>query len=144
MEAYKLKYLEDFVERTNSNVEELLRANLESFVDLVFMSVVDDLFNKWELLEMYILDGCFIIELFLKNKDKLGKANDPLFKSKWVLYALSRDLILLDSQLPFCVLTKLWEHWRLTTKSNQDDADHLKLITRLASRFLNVLLRTRN
>ncbi|XP_052208018.1 UPF0481 protein At3g47200-like [Diospyros lotus] len=107
MEVHKLKYLKDYVERKKIDVEQLVWNNLQGFKQIAFL---DRELKGWRdrddvFVEMCILDGCFIIELFMKNyTQREGLLNDPLFKSGWVLNALSRDLILPNNQLPFEVL----------------------------------------
>ena len=65
--------------------------------------------NSDKFVEMMLLDGCFIIELFLKNKNKqLRGEGDPIFSRTMVLTDLHRDLILLENQLPFFVLETLF------------------------------------
>ncbi|PKI53649.1 UPF0481 protein At3g47200-like isoform X1 [Punica granatum] len=63
-----------------------------------------------KLIEMIVLDGCFIIELFCKV-GRLGPAetDDPLFKMAWVLPFLMRDLLRLENQIPYLVLKALFD-----------------------------------
>ncbi|XP_027116852.1 UPF0481 protein At3g47200-like isoform X2 [Coffea arabica] len=63
-----------------------------------------------EFVEMMLLDGCFIIQLLLKFKEKdLIDKTDPAFRLDWILNSLQRDLMLFENQLPFFILCKLYE-----------------------------------
>lgn len=63
-----------------------------------------------EFVEMLLLDGCFIIQLLLKFKEKdLIDKTDPVFRLEWILNSLQRDLMLFENQLPFFILCKLYE-----------------------------------
>ncbi|CAK9173724.1 unnamed protein product [Ilex paraguariensis] len=65
--------------------------------------------NENELVEMMILDGCFIIELIRKFVDSsLRDEHDPIFPMDWIVNSLQRDLMLFENQLPFFVLRKLF------------------------------------
>ncbi|XP_052204073.1 uncharacterized protein LOC127809349 [Diospyros lotus] len=132
LEAYKLKYLRDFVERTNTSVEELLRAT-QLYFKMVARLNLEGQSDPKVLMERAILDGCFIIELFLKN----DKREDGLpFESEQVLYALNRDLILIDNQMSGSVLQILIDVCSLSKKSDQDYDEKLKHFYRMARKFL--------
>ncbi|KAK9110685.1 hypothetical protein Sjap_018745 [Stephania japonica] len=59
---------------------------------------------------MMILDGCFIIQLLLlfTLSDK-EYVDDPLFTTRWMMPVLQRDLQMLENQLPYFVLEKLFQ-----------------------------------
>ncbi|KAI3973914.1 hypothetical protein MKX01_030490 [Papaver californicum] len=69
-----------------------------------------------EFVRMLIIDGCFILELFQlyakqRNKEYIG---DPIFTTPWMVPDLQRDLLLLENQLPYFVLEKLFELTRVS------------------------------
>ncbi|KAI6673722.1 hypothetical protein NL676_001628 [Syzygium grande] len=70
-------------------------------------------FKSDELIEMMVLDGCFIIELFCKYYRKLARhtdpGHDPLLTEPWVLPFLMRDLAKLENQIPWFVLQRLFD-----------------------------------
>ncbi|KAF2321666.1 hypothetical protein GH714_001008 [Hevea brasiliensis] len=69
-----------------------------------------DGFDSRQLIEMMILDGIFIIKLLCKvGKLVQEDPDDPIFKSQWIYYSLSRDLLRLENQIPFFVLRNLFE-----------------------------------
>lgn len=61
--------------------------------------------NDQELVEMMLLDGSFMVELFLQYEE--GKDFTPPFR--WPVQTLIADLLKLENQLPFFVLEKLFE-----------------------------------
>ncbi|KAF8039430.1 hypothetical protein BT93_B1846 [Corymbia citriodora subsp. variegata] len=97
-------------------------------------------FHGRDLIQMMVLDGCFIIELFCKVKS-LGDASkdpslveavrkDPLFTMAWVLPFLMRDLLQLENQIPYTVLQELFD---MSVGSGKDGSS----LTKLALRFFN-------
>ncbi|KDP27924.1 hypothetical protein JCGZ_19004 [Jatropha curcas] len=63
-----------------------------------------------QFLQMMFVDGCFIIELFLKYSIKsLRRRNDPIFSTPGMLFDLRCDLILLENQIPLFVLQRLFQ-----------------------------------
>lgn len=62
-----------------------------------------------EFVEMMLLDGLFIIELFLKLAVKsLRRRGDIIFNTHETFIRLRSDLILLENQIPFFVLRELF------------------------------------
>ncbi|KAF2308265.1 hypothetical protein GH714_039867 [Hevea brasiliensis] len=61
-------------------------------------------------LKMMLIDGCFIIELFLKFSVKsLRRRYDPIFSTPGMLNILRYDLILLENQIPLFILQRLYQ-----------------------------------
>ncbi|KAK9921197.1 hypothetical protein M0R45_029718 [Rubus argutus] len=72
-----------------------------------------------DFVEMMVLDGCFIIELFrhvCRNEDVKG-TYDPILSKPWLIPILTRDLLKLENQLPFFVLATLFD---LTVSADAD------------------------
>ncbi|GMN64760.1 hypothetical protein TIFTF001_033822 [Ficus carica] len=66
-----------------------------------------------------VLDGCFMIELFRRNKnsDKYTDSGyDILFNIRWVKPRLEHDLLLFENQIPLLVLRALFSLTEQTTK----------------------------
>ncbi|KAF7850672.1 hypothetical protein BT93_L5118 [Corymbia citriodora subsp. variegata] len=61
--------------------------------------------------EMMVLDGCFVIELFqgfVKGFEKLGYPyNDPVFSMRGSILQIQRDMIMLENQIPLFILDRL-------------------------------------
>ncbi|KAL9394179.1 hypothetical protein Peur_013464 [Populus x canadensis] len=64
-----------------------------------------------EFVEMMVLDGCFVLELFrgvAEGFKKLGyPRNDPVFVMRCSMYSIQIDMIMLENQLPLFVLDRL-------------------------------------
>lgn len=115
MEEHKWRYLHDLLARNESIIlEDCINAveELEPEARLCYAENIDDVGGN-DFVEMLVLDGCFIIELFLKKKDELG--DDPIRGNLWMLPLISQDLLLLENQVPFFVLQHLF---KLVTKSD--------------------------
>ncbi|KAK2661499.1 hypothetical protein Ddye_000073 [Dipteronia dyeriana] len=62
-----------------------------------------------EFVKILVLDGCFIIELFRKDAEEVIKdPDDPIFSVSCLLEFLKHDLILLENQIPWPVLDRLF------------------------------------
>ncbi|KDP34695.1 hypothetical protein JCGZ_10900 [Jatropha curcas] len=67
-------------------------------------------YSSHDFIEMMVLDGCFIIELFcIVGRLVQTDLDDPIFNMSWMLYFLMRDLLRLENQIPFFVLQTLFE-----------------------------------
>ncbi|KAF5464945.1 hypothetical protein F2P56_014982 [Juglans regia] len=123
MEEHKLRYLKQMLKRTNeSSVEAYFRAlrELEERARNCYVECISLTTN--EFVEMMLLDGCFIIELFHKLEDETPRDDhDPIFQMRWMRNEIARDLLLFENQLPFFVLTKLF----MMIESNQTPLGHL-------------------
>ncbi|XP_038682387.1 UPF0481 protein At3g47200-like [Tripterygium wilfordii] len=114
MEEQKLRYMQSFLQRTE-DPEKSLEYCVETILGFgeearaCYSGPITD-YNDVELGEMLLLDGCFIVELFLRNSyDSEEKLNDPIFTSAWMIPSLQRDLALLENQIPFFVLEFLFQ-----------------------------------
>ncbi|PON95328.1 hypothetical protein TorRG33x02_088500 [Trema orientale] len=63
-----------------------------------------------EFIQVLVLDGCFVIELFRKKayNSVLTQLDDPIFTVSHMLQFLYHDLILLENQVPWLVLEILF------------------------------------
>ena len=105
MEEHKWRYMLDLLRRTE-DPRETVEKCCNSILGLdvaVRSSYAKELeYETQELAEMMLLDGCFILELILKN------AGDDL-QLKPKLPLIRRDIMLLENQIPFFILEKLAE-----------------------------------
>jgi hypothetical protein len=111
MEDHKLLYLQQLLQRRNeSSVERYIKAMRELEGRGQRCSAKPISLTRDEFVEMMLLDGCFIIELFRKlAKEELRDECDPIFQLDWMHPMLLRDVLLFENQLPFFVLNKLFE-----------------------------------
>ncbi|VVA32746.1 PREDICTED: UPF0481 [Prunus dulcis] len=108
--------LEDFVGAIR-DMEQDCRDCYEENIDL----------TSDEFVEMMVVDGCFIIELFRKfSGEVLIKDDDPVFHRPWMEPILINDLLLLENQLPWKVIDRLFD---LTRESNAGNRYSLSELT---------------
>ncbi|KAJ3686643.1 hypothetical protein LUZ61_015807 [Rhynchospora tenuis] len=107
MEAHKWSTLRDFLAR-NKNVgfEIYLREMrlLEEQARECYNETVN--LGSDDFVMMLLLDGCFILELYLKLE--AGECSDAVLFAGWVIYGMSSDFFLLENQMPFFVIHKLF------------------------------------
>ncbi|PNT08372.1 hypothetical protein POPTR_013G146300v4 [Populus trichocarpa] len=111
MEVHKLHYMRSLLQRT-PDLHETLKSSAEAIqkfekkVRACYAEPIE--MSSSELAEILLVDGCFMLELFIRNsKDDLRVQDDPLFHSSWII-TLQRDLALLENQIPFFVLERLY------------------------------------
>ncbi|RDY03338.1 UPF0481 protein, partial [Mucuna pruriens] len=109
MEDLKLNYLKGFLNRTPLPMRDfvLTLQNLEEEIRSCYAEPIK--YNSDDFLEMILIDACFIIELFMRcHTFKNWVEKDLLLQNPWMLTEIYHDLILLENQLPFFVLEKLY------------------------------------
>ncbi|KAK3187800.1 hypothetical protein Dsin_027361 [Dipteronia sinensis] len=110
MEQDKIRYLQNLLQRTEeSKLSSYVTAmrTLERQARKCYKGSVS--LESDEFVEMMLLDGCFIVEIIHKIKmAELREDDDPIFKLDWMLPYIARDMFLLENQLPFFVLWKLF------------------------------------
>ncbi|OIV92863.1 hypothetical protein TanjilG_00997 [Lupinus angustifolius] len=111
MERHKWRSLNHVLGRTNHDIrlyldsmrkiEEMVRSCYEGTISL----------SSNEIVEMLVLDGCFVLELFrgaTEGFTQLGYSrNDPVFAMRGLMHSIQRDMIMLENQLPLFVLDRL-------------------------------------
>ncbi|CAB4315127.1 unnamed protein product [Prunus armeniaca] len=124
MKEHKWRHMLLILQQTNdfSDTVRLLKACTDAFyvsgnyrlIKKVRESYAVDLkdIEDHDLAEMMLLDGCFILQLFLRNHQRScsndDQDNDPIFSSAWMLATLRHDLTLLENQIPFFILDELY------------------------------------
>ncbi|KAK9290389.1 hypothetical protein L1049_008558 [Liquidambar formosana] len=66
-------------------------------------------FQPHQLAEIMLVDGCFILELFLRSSFRDFTEEDPMFYNSWMVPTLWHDLALLENQIPFFILQDLYD-----------------------------------
>ncbi|XP_062173993.1 UPF0481 protein At3g47200-like [Alnus glutinosa] len=122
MEMHKLRYFKKFLDRTGKS-EEDLRKIIEDDEKKIRLCYSEDCrLNNRHFVKMVLLDAIFIIELFLKVKkrredeekeeeedEEKEEEEDYILRKKWLANGIYYDLLLLENQLPFFVLEKLYK-----------------------------------
>ncbi|KAG2669238.1 hypothetical protein I3760_14G025400 [Carya illinoinensis] len=109
MEKQKVRYLKEFCCRTKTNPEDLaLIINEEKEAKIRHCYAEQSKLGSKEFVKMILMDGIFIIELFLRTYLKQWR-NDYILRKPWMSNSIQQDLILLENQLPFSVLDDLYK-----------------------------------
>ncbi|OIT05486.1 PREDICTED: putative UPF0481 protein At3g02645 [Nicotiana attenuata] len=125
MEKYKLLYLQRFLRRKEGiNVESYIR-ELEDEA----LKCYDDIENLesdivGNFLKILLLDGCFIVELIRELWGMCPEGEGPIKPGSCIINQVLRDLLLVENQLPFFVLTKLHH----MTMNKEDDISFTKMV----------------
>ncbi|CAL0311560.1 unnamed protein product [Lupinus luteus] len=139
MERHKWRSLNHVLKRTNHDIRlylDAMNAIKERAISCYEGSI--SLISN-EFVEMLVLDGCFVLELFRGATEgfaPLGYSrNDPVFAMRGLMHSIQRDMIMLENQLPLFVL----DHLLGIQLGNPD----LKgLVADLALRFFDPLMPT--
>ncbi|XP_058083244.1 UPF0481 protein At3g47200-like [Magnolia sinica] len=136
MEEHKWQFLSEFLERNR-------RVPLKHYLDKVREKEMEARSHYSEKLvqlssddfvQMMVLDGCFIIELFLQ---RYQAKDDLICGTRWMLPLITNDMLLLENQLPFFILEELFKLADLTFR----DGENLQItINSLAIHFFSHLL----
>lgn len=131
MEGIKLWYLHCLLQRDQTR-----KTGLEHFVEAI-RDIEEDCRKSYEekvdmssddFVEMLVVDGCFIIELFRKSSGEVQTEDeDPVFQKSWMRTTLINDLLLLENQLPWRVLDRLFDLTRETSAGNNNHTRTLSL-----------------
>ncbi|KAK3183783.1 hypothetical protein Dsin_031069 [Dipteronia sinensis] len=109
----KLKYLQGLLSRSISQKEQLLRQLIAAIREVegqareCYAGSIE--FGVDEFVKILVLDGCFIVELLRKDFNEVPRdPDDPIFSMSCLLQFLYHDLILLENQIPWLVLDRLF------------------------------------
>ncbi|KAJ7969326.1 UPF0481 protein [Quillaja saponaria] len=136
MEKLKFDFYCRLFDPVNGNNLDTVMDALEKLEDPRSFYLEDEVKNISieKFLSMMLIDGSFIIQLLKESEENQFK-HIPSLK-RWMLPIIRRELIMLENQLPFSVLCKLFE---LT--GNQIDSDKSdQTFYDLAIQFFNPLL----
>ncbi|KAM7493043.1 hypothetical protein LguiB_027652 [Lonicera macranthoides] len=109
MEALKKGYFKKLIEKSRTRLREYVelvkgfegRAR-ECYAEPVVM-------GSDEFVSMLLIDACFIIELLLRSYDRnWNKEDEDVLSKPWLRTEIHYDLMLLENQIPFFVLEKLF------------------------------------
>lgn len=133
MEIQKQRYLKEFCKRLGgkTKVQESLKVlwstiqRLEDKIKRYYAADTSVEFSSdddHKFVKMILFDAVFIFELFLKNEEDMRDdkryQDDFIIGKPWLRAAIQRDLILLENQLPFFILEKLYSLAIEETKPN--------------------------
>ncbi|KAK7337198.1 hypothetical protein VNO77_17760 [Canavalia gladiata] len=131
IEEHKWRYLASLLSRTQTNgltLKHLLKAivPLESEARECYSETIQ--LDSFDFIQMMVLDGCFIIELFRKVAKLVPFENDdPLVTMAWILPFFYRDFLKLENQIPFSVLNRLFQLSKLPGEKSTQTLSTLAL-----------------
>ncbi|XVE65517.1 hypothetical protein DITRI_Ditri08aG0006000 [Diplodiscus trichospermus] len=139
MEDHKWRYLYSLLNRkphlevTLDNCVKELR-ELEHKARLCYEGHEQIKISSNEFVELMLVDGGFLIELFLRHSIKgLKRRGDYVFNTSGLLYELRCDMLMLENQIPYFILQRLFEIVPVP--------QHCKLsLTELAFRFFRDMI----
>ncbi|CAI9111927.1 OLC1v1012276C2 [Oldenlandia corymbosa var. corymbosa] len=114
MEEYKFKYLYHFLQTFQVNLDELasyVQSQEKFLCDCYEDNPLNNPAKQSNLhpYEVILLDGIFIVELFLKNHfPGMREKGDIIFNQPWVSKDIRHDLLLFENQLPLQFLATLY------------------------------------
>ncbi|OIT32774.1 hypothetical protein A4A49_08110 [Nicotiana attenuata] len=121
MEKYKLLYLRRFLQRKEginlesciSEIEKLKDEALKCYDD----NLDSDIVVKFS--QMMLLDGCFVVE-FIRERCEVEprEESNQIINLEWMINQVCRDMVLLENQLPFFVLTMLHDMTKQPTEQS--------------------------
>lgn len=128
IQEHKQRYLAFFLSKTNKKDVYMthLREVVSVMEERIRGSYSEDLkFDREKLIDMMILDGCFILTLLIvvskKSTWRINYADDPIFTMRWILPTLRSDLLLLENQVPLFVLQDILKTSRLFPSSSLNE-----------------------
>ncbi|XP_050291811.1 UPF0481 protein At3g47200-like [Quercus robur] len=113
MDRHKWRALQHVLKRTNHNINLYLDAvkELEERARACYEGPSISSLGSNEFVEMMVLDGCFVIELFRGAAEGFKQLrysrNDPIFAMRGSMHSIQRDMIMLENQLPLFILDRL-------------------------------------
>ncbi|WCJ22979.1 hypothetical protein M5689_005034 [Euphorbia peplus] len=126
MEIQKLRYFKEFCRR-NSPTEtlqfskDLLNQISDEEVRCCYNNDVS--YTTEELVNLILLDSVFVIELFLRHLKSPDHLKDFVLGTPWLKADVQQDLILLENQIPFSVLEKLYNFAKGKISGAEDDLE---------------------
>jgi hypothetical protein len=139
MEEHKWRYFRSLLSRTKEakgitledylkSIHSLEKDARESYSETIHLGTD-------EFLKMMVLDGCFLLELFLKVENpNLFDPEDPFVTMSWILTFFYKDFLRIENQIPFFIIERLFE----TSKSPDEESG--PSLSLLAMRFFNNMM----
>nr|XP_011459189.1 PREDICTED: UPF0481 protein At3g47200-like [Fragaria vesca subsp. vesca] len=124
MEEHKYRYLQQFLDRTNENLEYYLRKIRYQEATLRSYYAETIKFSSDDLVTIILVDSAFIIELFLNYYFKEAYSTDRIMRAPYMIIDVRADLLLLENQLPFFILEDIFPekvHRNSRTQNSQSE-----------------------
>ncbi|KAL0012993.1 hypothetical protein SO802_000062 [Lithocarpus litseifolius] len=113
MEQCKLRYLKYFIQRIEKlqiSLENLVSTIKEHEESIRYCYAETIQLSSEDFVEIILVDAIFILELFWRYRfNDWASEDSSAFLEPWLATAIRFDLILLENQLPFFILEKLFD-----------------------------------
>ncbi|KAF5938365.1 hypothetical protein HYC85_022624 [Camellia sinensis] len=122
MEDHKLRYFNDFMQRSGKSLEELVKImeEMEKEIRDCYAETIN--FESDKFLEIILVDAAFIVEFLLRYRFPwLKTPNDRIFGKPSMINDVRYDLLLLENQLPLFVLLDLVERTNIDLGFNWNE-----------------------
>ncbi|KAL7164275.1 hypothetical protein ACSBR2_040229 [Camellia fascicularis] len=122
IEEHKLRYFNDFMQRSGKSLKELVKImeEMEKGIRDCYAETIN--FESHKFLEIILVDAAFIVEFLLRCwVPCLITPNDRIFRKPWMINDVRYDLLLLENQLPFFVLLDLFERTNINLGFNRNE-----------------------
>ncbi|KAG2664716.1 hypothetical protein I3760_16G096800 [Carya illinoinensis] len=108
MENYKMRYLKSFMKRAKINMKKLASTMQDSEESVRECYAGPIPFDRDTSTKIILVDASFITEFFLRNWSGNWTDDDFMVLKPWLTTRMQLDLILLENQLPFFIIEKLY------------------------------------
>ena len=107
MEKFKVRYLKSFIARADINLENLV-STMRKMEERIYCCYAEASLrmDRDVFLEIILIDAIFILELMVRNFNECWESDDLFIADQ--MSPIINDLVLLENQLPFFVLEKLF------------------------------------
>ncbi|KAG6700443.1 hypothetical protein I3842_08G112700 [Carya illinoinensis] len=108
-ENFKMRCLERFLQHSNCNVEDLVDTikSWEGDIRRCYAETIH--LSSEDFVKLILLDACFVIEFFISESQPiLWSPEDRVLLKPWLTDAIVTDFTLLENQLPFFVMDRLF------------------------------------
>ncbi|KAL5983440.1 hypothetical protein ACLOJK_017525 [Asimina triloba] len=112
MEGQKLQHLRKILSRNKRvKLEQYKKGimKLEQGARMCYSSESVSKIPSDKFVEMMLLDGCFLVEIFLQNNVVKDGRTPEMYQEMWLLDFISNDMLLLENQLPYFVLNCIYK-----------------------------------
>ncbi|KAK0600239.1 hypothetical protein LWI29_012952 [Acer saccharum] len=110
MEVHRLRYLKQFLQRTQVSLEDFL-IFIKSKEEKLRNCYVETIpLASQDFVEMILLDAIFLIEFFLLfSNQEFVTSGDRMFGKLWLIIEIAEDIWYVENQIPFFILEELFE-----------------------------------
>ncbi|XP_038679975.1 putative UPF0481 protein At3g02645 isoform X2 [Tripterygium wilfordii] len=132
MEEHKQRYLKKFLARPNVSMEDYIAIVKENEVKLRDCYAETIQIGSDEFVEMILVDAVFIIELLLKDREYESHSDvedDRIFTKPWMLHDVMVDMLVLENQIPYFILEKIYDAARIKSSSSKEEEGRLSIIS---------------